>query len=130
MTRAFTERSSTWFKTEADPMFPMMGLFLVFIPLGGFLLAFLLCFIRRLRFLALFAFFITLLSAYSAMGGFWAVGIVLERAGFGSRAIPISMYVGLLAGGAIGGVLGVIVAFALRLLGRRFVFRPATKSVS
>jgi hypothetical protein len=108
-------------------MFPMMGLFLVFIPLGGFLLALLLCFLRPLRFLAPFAFLMPLLSAYSAMAGFWGVGIGLERIGFNRWVIALACWLGLLAGAALGGVMGFVVAFGLRRLGHRFFFRPATK---
>ncbi len=62
-------------------MFPMAGLLLIFIPAGGLLLALLLCFVKELRFLATFAFFVPLVGAYSAFAGFWAFGIAIERAG-------------------------------------------------
>ena len=102
-------------------MFPMMGLFLVFIPLGGFLLALLLCFIRRLRFLAPFVFLMPLLTAYSAMAGFWGVGIGLERVGFNRWVVALSCWLGLSAGAALGGLMGFVIAFGLRRLARRFM---------
>ena len=100
-------------------MFPMMGLFLIFIPIGGFLLALLLCFIRPFRFLATFAFLIPLLGSYSAIAGFWGVGIAVERAGFHRWLVNFGGLLGLLGGGALGASLGSLIAFGFNRLTRR-----------
>ena len=67
----------TWSATELERCFPMLGSFLV--PVCGLLLALVLGFIRPLRFLATFAFFMPLLGAYSAVAGFWGLGLTVER---------------------------------------------------
>jgi hypothetical protein len=102
-------------------MFPMAGLLLIFIPVGGFLLALLLCFVKQLRFLATFAFFVPLVGAYSAFAGFWAFGIAIERAGLNRWVVALSCWLGLLGGGAIGSVLGLGIAFGLGRVGRHLL---------
>ena len=102
-------------------MFPMAGLLLIFIPDGGLLLALSLCFVKQLRFLATFAFFVPLLGAYSAFAGFWGLGIAIERAGFNRWVVALSSWLGLLAGGAIGGAVGLGIAFGLDRMGRRLL---------
>lgn len=99
-------------------MFPLMGLFLFFIPASGLLLAIFLCFIKPLRFLAAFALFIPLLGSYSAVAGVWGVGIGLERAGFHGRWITLAMFFGLLACGTIGSLIGVAAGFGVNRLAR------------
>ena len=97
-------------------MFPLMGLFMFFIPVGGLLLAVFLCFIKRLRFLATFAFFVPLLGSYSAVAGFWAMGLWLERAGFHALWITLAALLGLLICGALGCAIGAVLAFGLNRL--------------
>ena len=100
-------------------MFPMMGLFLVWIPVAGLLLASLLFFVRPLRFLATFAFCIPLFAGYSAIAGFWGLALALERAGFNRWLVALSCWLGLFAGLAMGGALGFALAFVLNHIGRR-----------
>ena len=107
-------------------MFPMAGLLLIFIPAGGLLLALSLFFIKQLSFLATFAFFVPLFGTYSAFAGFWALGIAIERAGFNRWVVALSGWLGLLAGGAIGGV-GFGIALALDRTGRRLLLRFSRK---
>ena len=108
-------------------MFPMAGLLLIFIPAGGLLLALSLCFVKQLRFLATFAFFVPLLGAYSAFAGFWGLGIAIERAGFNRWVVALSSWLGLLAGGAIGGAVGLGIAFGLDRMGRRLLLSFSRK---
>ncbi len=99
----------------------MAGLFLIFIPAGGLVLALSLCFLKQLRFLATYAIFVPLFGSYSAFAGFWALGIAIERAGFNRWVVALSSWLGLLAGGAIGAVVGFGVAFGLHRVGRRLL---------
>ena len=100
-------------------MFPLMGLLLVFVPLGGLLLALALLFVRRLRFLAPFAFFVPLLGSYSAVAGFWGVGIGLELLGLHSGIFTgLAALLGMLAFCAFGTVIGVAVAFGFNRFAR------------
>ena len=105
-------------------LLPFMGLFMFFIPAGGFLLALVLCFIKRLRFLASFAFFVPLLSAYSALAGFWGLGLGLEGVGFSRWITNVGALAGLLVGGFLGCLAGIAVAFGLNRLVRRVFIVP------
>src|SRR5664279_4429733 len=70
-------------------LLPIMGLFLVFLPVGGFVLGFILLFFRPVRSLAPFIFIGPFLSSYAAVAGFWGSGIGLEYLGFGGWTLVL-----------------------------------------
>ena len=102
-------------------MFPVFGFLVNFcIPLAGIMLAFVLLFIRRLRFLATYACFVPMLSGWCAFVGLLAVSapvaIVLYKADpIRSHYVIFvaGMIFGLVAGGALGCIVGAALAFAL-----------------
>jgi len=105
-------------------MFPMLGLFLFFIPAAGLVAGIGLCCARPVRFLAPFALLIPLFGGYCAVAGFFGLGILVERLGFTHwPAGLIVTLIGLLGGGAfgcfLGAALGVGVLWTIRSLKRR-----------
>src|ERR1700682_66952 len=96
-------------------MFPMLGLFLFFIPAAGLVAGMGFCCFRRVRFLAPFAILVPLLGGYCAVAGFFGLGIVVERLGFTRwPAGLVATLFGLLGGGAFGCLRGV--AFSVGVL--------------
>jgi hypothetical protein len=80
-------------------MFPMLGLFLFFIPLAGFVGGIVLCFSKPLRLLAPFSFLVPVFSSYGAIAGFWGLGIWLEILGLHGWPLALSAWLGLILGG-------------------------------
>lgn len=93
-------------------LLPLMGLFMVFIPAGGFLLALLLLFFKRFRFLSLFAAIMPCAVSYLAMAGFWASSILLENLGVHSKVIFLA---GLVLCTGAGALFGLLIGFAVAM---------------
>jgi hypothetical protein len=95
-------------------LFPMTGFLMFLMPMAGFAAGIVLCFIRRLRFLAPFAFLVPLLASYGALAGFFGAGLGLESIGLRQRTIlAIGVWLGLLLGGALGTAVGVAAGTAV-----------------
>ena len=104
-------------------LLPFMGLFMFFIPLAGFLSGIVLLCIRRLRFMAPFAFLVPLLGSYAALAGLWGTGLGLERLGFHGWVVGTMACLGFVISGGLGCAAGLAGGFALTLAGRRLKHR-------
>jgi len=95
-------------------LLPIMGFFMFFVPMAGFVAAIVLCCVRRWRFLAPFAFLVPLLASYGALAGSFGVGIGLEKLGVRAGITGIGALYGFLVGGILGGLAGLGGGFAVR----------------
>lgn len=94
-------------------LLPLMGLFMVFIPGAGFLAGvFFLC-VKRLRFLALFAFLMPLCGSYAALFGFWGAAIGLESLGASESVSAIGGLVCFFLAGGLGVLIGGLGAWTI-----------------
>lgn len=89
---------------------PLMGLFMLGIPAAGFFVGIFLLFIKRLRYLAPFAFLMPLVGSYAGIAGFWGTAIGLEKLGLSEQTSAIGALFGLVIGGVIGGSIGFVLA--------------------
>lgn len=81
---------------------PLMGLFMVGIPVAGFVAGgFCLC-VKRLRFLAPFAFLMPVCGSYAAIFGFWGAAVGLENLGASESLSAIGGLVCLFLAGGLG----------------------------
>jgi len=88
-------------------LFMMAGFLMFLMPMAGFAAGIVLCFIRRLRFLAPFAFLVPLLASYGALAGFFGAGLGLEGIGVRQQIITATgVWLGFLIGGAVGTAVG------------------------
>lgn len=85
-----------------------------FIPMAGFLIGMVFLYIKRLRFLAAFAFLMPLIGSYAAISGFWGTAIGLEHLGLSERTSGIGALLGFALGGLIGTSAGFILARGMR----------------
>jgi hypothetical protein len=83
-------------------LLPIMGLFMVGIPVAGFLAGMLCLCLKRLRFLAPFAFLMPVFTSYAAIFGFWGGAIGLEKLGTSEALSGIGGLICLLVVGALG----------------------------
>jgi hypothetical protein len=83
-------------------LLPLMGLFMVGLPVAGvFAGLFFLC-VKRLRFLALFAFLMPVSGSYAAILGFWGTAIGLESLGMSEQVSGLGGLLGLVLAGFFG----------------------------
>ena len=97
-------------------MFPIMGLFLFFIPFAGLIAAIGLYVYRPLRFFAPFAFFIPLLSSYGAVFGAFGLAVWLENHGLHGWIPNMSAVIGFFLGGALGLVTAIMLVLARKVV--------------
>lgn len=83
-------------------LLPLMGLFMVGIPVAGILSGILCLCVKRLRFLAPFAFLMPVSASYAAIFGFWGGAIGLESLGASEGLAGIGGLICLFLAGLIG----------------------------
>lgn len=87
-------------------MMPLMGLFMVGIPMAGFLSGLLLLCVRRLRFLTPFAVLMPVSGAYGIIIGFWSTAAGLSYVGAADGLAGISGLLMAFVGGLLGSWVG------------------------
>ena len=110
-------------------MFPLMGL-LFMIGFAGIFFGVCLLPFRRIRFLAPFVCFPLLGSAFFAFCFFWSGGFVTEKFLGSSRLTSLAAFLGLGGGFIAGGLLGLLVAWKLNRLTRRWSERRTAERSS
>lgn len=93
---------------------------LFLIPLAGVVLSICFCCIKRLRFLASFAFFVPLTSSCGGIAGFWGMGALHVNGAVWLLAKIAASWLGLLVGAVVGCLIGIGAGFLTNWLIKRY----------